>query len=140
MDRRCTSATFLERPQRQDTQFVRLSRQSRSREFLGDVVWTLREGNARFREARRPPVRRALRLAGSQFRRESESQAVLEKIGVDITVLLDPDMGTSKAWVKSGLPTTYIIDADQNIRYRVLGVMEWDAPQVEARIRKLLPK
>jgi thiol-disulfide isomerase/thioredoxin len=64
----------------------------------------------------------------------------LKKIGVDIPVLLDPDMGTSKAWVKSGLPTTYIIDADQNIRYQVLGVMEWDAPQVEARIRKLLPK
>jgi len=64
----------------------------------------------------------------------------MEKIGVDIPVLLDPDMKTSKAWVKKGLPTTYVIDADQNIRYQVLGIMEWDAPQVEARIRKLLPK
>ncbi len=88
------------------------------------------------------------RLSGERFallavnfgEKASRIEAFLEKIGVDITVLLDPDMGTSKAWVKSGLPTTYIIDADQNIRYRVLGVMEWDAPQVEARIRKLLPK
>ena len=64
----------------------------------------------------------------------------LKKIGVDVPVLLDPDMSTSKAWVKAGLPTTYIIDADQNIRYQVLGALEWASPEVEAKIRELLPK
>ena len=64
----------------------------------------------------------------------------LKKIEVDVPVLLDPDMGTSKAWVKAGLPTTYIIDADQKIRYQVLGALEWASPAVEAKIRELLPK
>jgi len=64
----------------------------------------------------------------------------LKKIGVNVPVLLDPDMVASKAWVKRGLPTTYVIDAEQNIRYQVLGTLEWDAPQVEARIRELLPE
>ncbi len=64
----------------------------------------------------------------------------LEKIGVDVPVLVDSDMSASRAWVKKGLPTTYVIDADQNIRYLVLGELAWDAPEVESRIRELLPK
>ena len=64
----------------------------------------------------------------------------LEKIGVSLPVLLDPDMSVSKSWVKKGLPTTYVIDADQNIRYQVLGDLAWDSAAVEAKIRELLPK
>ena len=90
----------------------------------------------------------AKRLSGERFalltvnfgEKADRIKPFLDKIGVDVPVLLDPDMDTSKAWVKSGLPTTYIIDAEQNIRYQVLGVFEWDAPEVEARIRELLPK
>ena len=90
----------------------------------------------------------AERLSGERFalltvnfgEKADRIKPFLKKIGVDVPVLLDPDMGTSKAWAKSGLPTTYVIDAEGKIRYQVLGVMEWDAPQVEARIRELLPK
>ena len=64
----------------------------------------------------------------------------LEKIGVSLPVLLDPDMSVSKSWVKKGLPTTYVIDADQNIRYQVLGDLAWDSAAVEAKIRELQPK
>ncbi len=63
----------------------------------------------------------------------------LKKIDVDIPVLLDTKMKVSKAWVKRGLPTTFIIDGDQSIRYQVLGEIEWDAPEVVAKIRELLP-
>jgi hypothetical protein len=42
--------------------------------------------------------------------------------------------------VEKGLPTTFVIDAGQKIRYRVLGDLEWDSPEVEARIRALLPE
>jgi thiol-disulfide isomerase/thioredoxin len=63
----------------------------------------------------------------------------LKKINVDVPVWLDTDMRASKAWVKRGLPTTYIIDADQNIRYQVLGELAWDAPEVKAKIQELLP-
>ena len=63
----------------------------------------------------------------------------LEKIDVDVPVLLDTKMKVSKAWVKRGLPTTFIIDGEQNIRYQVLGEIEWDAPEVIAKIRDLYP-
>jgi thiol-disulfide isomerase/thioredoxin len=90
----------------------------------------------------------AERLAGEHFslltvnfgEQADRIKPFLEKIGVNVPVLLDPDMGASKAWVKRGLPTTYVIDAKQNIRYQVLGALEWDAPQVEAKIRELLPR
>jgi len=63
----------------------------------------------------------------------------LRKIGVDLTVLLDPDMAASRAWVKKGLPTTFIIGPDQRIRYRLLGDFDWAAPEVEQKLRQLLP-
>ena len=89
----------------------------------------------------------AKRLSGEKFalltvnfgEKPARIKPFLKKIGVDLPVLLDSDMSVSKAWVKKGLPTTFIIDADQNIRYQVLGEMAWDAPEVEQKIRELLP-
>jgi thiol-disulfide isomerase/thioredoxin len=73
---------------------------------------------------------------------ESEKQIrpFMEKLGVRFPVLLDRDMRATEPWVDKGLPTTFVIDSNQKIRYRVLGDFEWDAPEVEARIRELLPK
>ncbi len=71
---------------------------------------------------------------------EKRVQAFLKEQGLRLPVLLDRSMDASKPWVDRGLPTTYVIDADGAIRYRVLGELEWDAPAVEARIRSLLPK
>ena len=89
----------------------------------------------------------AKRLAGEPFalvtvnfgEKPERIKPFLKKIGVDVPVLLDSDMSVSRAWVKRGLPTTFIIDADQNIRYQVLGELAWDAPEVETKIRELLP-
>jgi thiol-disulfide isomerase/thioredoxin len=67
-------------------------------------------------------------------------ESFLEKHALDLPVLVDSDMRASRAWVKKGLPTTFILGADQEIRYQVLGELDWDAPEVEAVIRKLLPQ
>jgi thiol-disulfide isomerase/thioredoxin len=91
--------------------------------------------------------RLAKRLSGEPFalltvnfgEKPKRIKPFLEKIGVDVPVLVDPDMSVSRSWVKKGLPTTFIIDGDQNIRYQVLGELPWDAPEVEAKIRELLP-
>ena len=64
----------------------------------------------------------------------------LKKTGIDLPVLLDQNMRASRDWVKRGLPTTFVIDAEQNIRYQVIGELAWDAPEVEAKLRDLLPK
>lgn len=91
--------------------------------------------------------RLAKRLAGEPFalltvnfgEKPKRIKPFLKKIGVDVPVLVDADMKVSRAWVKKGLPTTFIIDADQQIRYQVLGELAWDAPEVETKIRELLP-
>jgi thiol-disulfide isomerase/thioredoxin len=92
--------------------------------------------------------RLAKRLTGEAFalltvnfgEKPTRIKPFLEKIGLDVPVLVDPGMSVSRLWVKKGLPTTFIIDGDQNIRYQVLGELVWDAPEVEAKIRELLPE
>lgn len=66
-------------------------------------------------------------------------EGFIDKLGIALPVLLDSDMNASKAWVEKGLPTTYLIGADGRIRYQILGELEWDSPEVEERIRDLLP-
>lgn len=88
------------------------------------------------------------KLAGERFAMiavnfgESDKQVrpFIAKLGARFPVLLDRDMRATNAWVDKGLPTTFVIDAKQKIRYRVLGDFEWDAPAVEAKIRALLPR
>ncbi|MGH8678285.1 MAG: TlpA family protein disulfide reductase [Burkholderiales bacterium] len=70
---------------------------------------------------------------------EDRVKPFAEKIGIRAPVLLDPDMNVTKVWVERGLPTTYVIDAGQKIRYLILGEVNWDNPAVEAKIRQLLP-
>ena len=90
----------------------------------------------------------ARRMSGEQFalltvnfgEKPARIHSFLKKVGVSLPVLLDPDMSASRNWVKKGLPTTYIIGPDQKIRYRLLGDLQWDAPEVEQKIRKLLPE
>lgn len=89
----------------------------------------------------------ARQMSGEQFslitvnfgEKPARIKPFLKKIGVELPVLVDPDMNVSRAWVKKGLPTTFIIGADQKIRYQVLGELNWDAPEVEQKIRQLLP-
>ena len=71
---------------------------------------------------------------------EKRVQAFIDKLGIKLPVWLDRDMTASKAWVEKGLPTSYVIDADGNIRYRIVGELEWDAAEVEAKLRALLPE
>lgn len=63
----------------------------------------------------------------------------LGKVPVKFTVLLDRSISVANAWKVKVLPTTLVIDAEQRIRYSVVGDLEWDSPAVEGAIRKLLP-
>ncbi|HZP92475.1 MAG TPA: TlpA disulfide reductase family protein [Burkholderiales bacterium] len=71
---------------------------------------------------------------------ENTVRPFLRKLGLKFPVLLDKDMSASSLWVDKGLPTTFVIDPRQKIRYQVLGDLQWDAPEIETRIRELLPK
>jgi thiol-disulfide isomerase/thioredoxin len=63
----------------------------------------------------------------------------LKKVPVRFTVLLDRDTSAATAWKVKVLPTTLVLDSRHRIRYSVVGDLEWDSPEVEGAIRKLLP-
>ena len=63
----------------------------------------------------------------------------LKKVPVRLRVLLDRDISVANAWRVKVLPTTFVLDPGQRIRYSVVGDLEWDSPAVEGAIRKLLP-
>ena len=66
-------------------------------------------------------------------------QDFLKKVPVRFTVLLDRDTTTATAWKVKVLPTTLVLDAQQRIRYSVVGDLEWDSQFVEDTIKRLLP-
>jgi len=77
----------------------------------------------------------AINVAEQQHR----AQEFLNSMGISFTVLLDSDGSTLKAWQGRGLPTSFLIDAEGRIRYRVVGPIDWDSDEVLATIDKLLP-
>jgi thiol-disulfide isomerase/thioredoxin len=54
------------------------------------------------------------------------------------TILFDKDSKVSSSYRVSGLPTTYLIDKQGNIRYRAIGGREFDHPEVEKQIMQLM--
>lgn len=54
------------------------------------------------------------------------------------TILFDKDSKVSNSYRVNGLPTTYLIDKQGNIRYRAIGGREFDHPEVEKLILQLM--
>ena len=54
------------------------------------------------------------------------------------TVLFDKTSTVSRRYKVNGLPTTYLIDKKGLIRYRAIGGREFDHPEIEKIIKKLL--
>ncbi len=45
---------------------------------------------------------------------------------IDFPVLLDQSGDVIKQWPVKGLPTTFVLDREGNIRYTAVGAREWD--------------
>jgi thiol-disulfide isomerase/thioredoxin len=86
-------------------------------------------------------------LAGQPFRilavntQESRSRVWKFRKLLDISfpTLLDSDGDVTRAWDVEIFPTSYLIDADGQVRYRARGALEWDSPEMLALIEELLP-
>ena len=58
--------------------------------------------------------------------------------GLDIRVLLDPDLAAADAWGVDFLPTSFRLDTEGRVRYRAYGELDWDTPEVVDRVERLL--
>jgi thiol-disulfide isomerase/thioredoxin len=54
-----------------------------------------------------------------------------------LPVLTDRSGGLASLWHVRGLPVSYVIDAAGQIRYAVMGSLEWDEPAVRRQILSL---
>jgi thiol-disulfide isomerase/thioredoxin len=54
------------------------------------------------------------------------------------TILFDKDSRVSNSYRVNGLPTTYLIDKQGNIRFRAIGGREFDHPEVKKQILQLM--
>jgi thiol-disulfide isomerase/thioredoxin len=53
----------------------------------------------------------------------------LAGVAPDMTTLMDRDGQVTEVWKPRGLPATYLIDPQGQIRYQALGGREWDQPE-----------
>ena len=63
---------------------------------------------------------------------------VLKRLQLDMTVLLDHDSKTFKAWQGSVLPTSYLLDHKGQVRYRIVGPTEWDDADILLKVKQLI--
>ena len=58
----------------------------------------------------------------------------------DLPVYLDPDTKTSQLYGTTGVPETFILDKQGIIQKKIVGGMDWSAPDVIAYMDELLKK
>src|SRR5262245_1527506 len=57
-------------------------------------------------------------------------QQFVQQMPVDFPMLLDRHMQAAQAWQVRVLPTSFVLGQDGQIRYSVVGLLDWSAPQV----------
>jgi peroxiredoxin len=79
-------------------------------------------------------------LAVNQWEDPDLVFAYMGQISVDagFPILFDPESKVAEAYQVQGLPTTFLIDTQGRLRYRAIGGREFDHPEIEALVRKLL--
>ena len=62
----------------------------------------------------------------------------LKRLRLELTVLQDNKGKTTKAWQVEVLPTSFLLDRNGEVRYRVVGPVEWDDADVILKIKQLI--
>jgi len=58
---------------------------------------------------------------------------------VGFPILRDPRHEAITAWRVRTLPVSFLVAPDGQIRYTVVGELDWAADETEATVRRLLP-
>lgn len=64
-------------------------------------------------------------------------QQFVQQMPVAFPMLLDRHMQAAKAWQVRVLPTSFVLGQDGQIRYSVVGLLDWSAPQVVKLLTEL---
>jgi len=59
--------------------------------------------------------------------------------GVEFPLPMDLESSVVQSWPVTGLPTTFVVDAEGRLAYRAQGEREWDDPGLLETVRALLP-
>jgi len=78
-------------------------------------------------------------LAVNMAETDKDVRAFLSKMKVDFAVPMDRDGTVLKSWKVFVFPTSFVLDAEGNIRLGVFGEVEWDNPEVMEKLIGLLP-
>ena len=62
----------------------------------------------------------------------------IKRMDLHLTILMDHDGETFKAWQGKVLPASFLLDRSGRIRYQVIGPVEWDSDEAVAIIEQLL--
>jgi thiol-disulfide isomerase/thioredoxin len=87
----------------------------------------------RLRE-RRPDVA-VLTVAMADSRPKVE--AFVKDYLLDLRILHDPEQVAGRAWGVRVLPTTLLLDASHRIRYRAVGIVDWQSPALDTALDSL---
>ena len=67
-----------------------------------------------------------------------EVNGFLSRMKLGFPILLDPDGSNTKRWKVFALPTTFLLDAEGQVRYVLTGPTEWDEGEALVIIESLL--
>ena len=67
-----------------------------------------------------------------------EIRAFLQQVPVTFPILLDSEGERLKPWQVFAFPTSYVVDKQGRLRLGLFGSIEWDSPELLARLEPLL--
>jgi thiol-disulfide isomerase/thioredoxin len=70
---------------------------------------------------------------------EARVREFAARMPLGFPLLLDRDSNAARDWKVRVLPATFVIDANQKVRFSARGALEWDSPETVEAIGRLLP-
>jgi thiol-disulfide isomerase/thioredoxin len=71
---------------------------------------------------------------------EPRIRGFLRKVALTFPIVRDTDGAVARAWKVHIFPSSFVVGANGDVRYAVVGSIDWAAPQVQQKLRSLLPR